>query len=279
MIFSVTHVITYQYENLVFLERQTLRLKPRTDGMQQLLHFDIDIVPYPAGLTECRDLDGNMEHVAWFNGTTDRLVVTVTSKVVTFCVNPFECLLKKEARHLPLAADNVYQSSIKPYLSDAITPDVAAFAGQIAVESNQDTLAFLQLLNERLYSTCEVVFRQEGPPFEPSQTLCERRGACRDLTWLFMACCRSQGIGTRFISGYQEGCPESKHYLHGWAEVYLPGAGWRGYDPSLGVVVSDHHVALAAGPRVDSAAPISGTFRGEGGVVTESVVDVTVTAS
>ena len=279
MIFSATHTTTYRYENPVFLEPQAIRLKPRTSGIQQLLNFTIDISPHPAGLTECRDLDGNMEHVAWFNGMTDCFVVTVDSKVVTFCTNPFAFLLKGEATRLPLNGEGRCLSAVKPYLSDAIEPEVATFSDQIAAEANWNTLTFLQLLNERLYATCVVILREEGPPYEPSKTLRERRGACRDLAWLFMACCRSQGIGSRFVSGYHEGLPNSKNYLHAWAEVYLPGAGWKGFDPTVGLAIADRHVALAAGPRADSAAPVSGSFRGEGKSVMVSNLKLSVTAS
>ena len=116
MIFTATHTTRYHYDKPVFLEPQTIRLKPRTDGMQQLLNFNIEIIPHPVGLTECRDLDGNMEHVSWFNGMTDSFEVIVTSKVVTFCVNPFDFLLKQEATRLPLSVDEVYRPSVKPYL-------------------------------------------------------------------------------------------------------------------------------------------------------------------
>jgi transglutaminase-like putative cysteine protease len=80
-----------------------------------------------------------------------------------------------------------------------------------------------------------------------------------------MDACRALGLGARFVSGYQEGDPDQpRRYLHAWAEVYLPGAGWRGYDPSHGLAVADRHVAVAAGMRSDLAAPISGIFRGTG---------------
>lgn len=277
MIFTITHTTAYQYEQPVFLEPHTIRLKPKTDGMQQLLNFNIQISPQPAGLTECRDLDGNMEHVSWFNGLTDHLKIVVTSKVATLCDNPFLFLLEPSAMHLPIQSDEIYRPSIKPYLSDDIEPEVAQFAESIAKEVHQETLAFLNLLTARLYEMCTVVIREEGLPAKPSQTLSERRGACRDLAWLFMACCRSQGIGARFVSGYQEGDPESEHHLHAWAEVYLPGGGWRGYDPTLGLTVADRHVFLAAGPRPESAAPVSGTFRGEGKAFFTSKITLTVT--
>jgi transglutaminase-like putative cysteine protease len=279
MIFSTIHIIDYKYDKPVSLNPHTIRLKPQTYRTQQLLNFSIEIIPHPIGLTECRDLDGNMEHVAWFNGTTDSLNITVRSKVVTFKADSYASLLTRKATHLPLVTEEVYRPSVKPYLAETIEPDVVAFADQIATEANWDTITFLQLLTKRLYTKCEVTPAEERPPNEPSKTLSECGGICHDLTWLFMACCRSQGIGTRFISGYHGGNSNSTHSLHAWAEAYLPGAGWRGYDPTLGVLVSDLHLALAAGPRADSAAPITGTFCGEATVAMRSSLDLNITAS
>jgi transglutaminase-like putative cysteine protease len=80
-----------------------------------------------------------------------------------------------------------------------------------------------------------------------------------------MEACRFQGIPARFVSGYQADAPEeARHDLHAWAEVYLPGAGWRGYDPTRGLSVVDRHVALAAGPSHEQARPTEGTYRGTG---------------
>lgn len=277
MIFSIVHNTDYRYQQPVFLEPHTLRLRPKTDGMQQLLNFSIDIDPKPEGLTECRDLDGNMEHVVWFNDLTDHLHIKVTSKVATLCDNPFSFLVEPTALRIPFNTDKIYRPGIKPYLSNEIEPEVRRFAEELATEAGQETLTFLNLLSTRLYSTCEVVVREEGLPASPSHTLNERRGACRDLAWLFIAACRSQGIGARFVSGYQEGDPEGEHHLHAWAEVYLPLAGWRGYDPTLGLAVADRHVLLAAGPRPDSAAPVTGTFRGQGKATLQSTIKMTVT--
>lgn len=279
MIFSATHTITCRYENFVYLEPQTIRLKPRTDGMQQLLNFNIDITPHPAGLTECRDLDGNMEHVAWFSGATELLTISASTKVVTFPGKPFANLLKGKVQHLPLDINEVYRPSVRPYLSDTIETDIIDFSNEIAVEANRDTVTFLELLAEQLHSKFEVLKRGERLPREPSKVLRDRSGSCNDLTWLFMTCCRSQKIGSRYINGYQESSPSGRSDLHCWAEVYLPGAGWRGYDPSMGCVVDDRHVALAAGPRADSAAPVTGAFRGEGEAVITSAIELTVTSS
>jgi transglutaminase-like putative cysteine protease len=90
----------------------------------------------------------------------------------------------------------------------------------------------------------------------------QKEGTCRDFAILFMEVCRLIGIAVRFVSGYQQGDSNSSdRHLHAWVEVYLPGAGWRGYDPTHGLAVADGHVALAASSLPRYAAPISGVFR------------------
>jgi transglutaminase-like putative cysteine protease len=97
-------------------------------------------------------------------------------------------------------------------------------------------------------------------------TLSTFQGSCRDLAVLFCDLCRVVGIASRFVSGYEcasAGQPDA--YMHAWAEVYLPGAGWRGYDPSRGLVVANTHVAVAASFHHDLASPVAGAYTGGSG--------------
>lgn len=113
-----------------------------------------------------------------------------------------------------------------------------------------------------------TVARAEPGVLPPDVVLSQGAGACRDLSVLFLAACRHVGLPARFVSGYHEGPPErGERELHAWAETYLPGGGWRGFDPSLGLAVADRHVAVAAAPDPRGAAPVAGTFRGPGRLV------------
>ena len=143
---------------------------------------------------------------------------------------------------------------------------VAAWAAELAAAVDQNTTAFLMQLADRIHHDFQHVGRFEGEPMAPEQTLSGRSGACRDTAMLFVAACRSQGLAARFVSGYSIHHPPevSEHELHAWAEVYLPGAGWRGYDPSLGLAVADGHLVLATAPDHRLAAPVTGTYRGTG---------------
>ena len=125
------------------------------------------------------------------------------------------------------------------------------------------TLDFLNQLTTRLHRSTEKVTRTEPGIQSPAETLSTQRGACRDLALVFMVACRQVGVPARFVSGYQQGDPdEPRRDLHAWAEVFLPGFGWRGYDPTHGLAVADAHVAVAASALPQNAASITGTFRG-----------------
>jgi transglutaminase-like putative cysteine protease len=119
-------------------------------------------------------------------------------------------------------------------------------------------------LNRNLSDGFQHIVRDDGPPLDPEVTLRERTGSCRDVAVLFCAACRAAGIPARFVSGYErEAAFQEPANMHAWAEVYLAGGGWRGYDPSAGLAVSTSHVAVAAAADPRLAAPITGTYRGE----------------
>ncbi|MBV9488781.1 MAG: transglutaminase family protein, partial [Verrucomicrobia bacterium] len=131
-------------------------------------------------------------------------------------------------------------------------------------------------LNGRIHDEFPRIIREEGAPNSPEVTLKLRTGSCRDVAVLFVETCREAGIAARFVSGYQKGDPdrEARRYMHAWAEVFLPGGGWRGYDPTHGLATADHHVAVAATRRPRDATPIQGAFQGAGA---ESKMDAHVT--
>jgi len=141
---------------------------------------------------------------------------------------------------------------------------VTAFAAELSLAVNRDTLSFIDRLNRQLHGEFTQVIRDKGEPQSPALTLHTRRGACRDLAALFVDCCRAEGIPARFASGYQKGHERlERRYLHAWPEVYLPGAGWRGFDPTHGEAVADTHVTVAAAAHPRDTMPVTGTFRGE----------------
>ena len=264
MLFEFGHSINYSYSKPVFLEPHTVRLRPRCDSWQHLLDFDLQVYPLPAGISECIQLDGTSASLLWFEGLHEALSIKTHFRVETRFTNPFDYILDSAAQVLPMVYEDEVLPSLNPYISNlAAAPEVEAFAEGIGRETGWDTGSFLGTLSRRLMETMEQMVRPEGDPQLPSVTLSKRQGACRDLTVLFLEVCKAVGLAGRFVSGYYGGETEQAvRHLHAWPEVYLPGIGWRGYDPMFGLAVADQHIAVAAASTSSLAAPTSGTFRG-----------------
>lgn len=268
MRYQITHITTYTYSQPIRLEPHTIRLRPRCDGWQTLQEFELEVSPKPSGQSAIIDLDGNTMIKAWFDTTlTDQLHIKTRSHVETHCTNPFNYLLDSWTLKLPLDYPASLQGQLQPYLIGhwrSIDPVAVELAQDIYHAVAGDTVTFLMELNQRIYQTCKHSVRETGEPLPPSITWKQQVGSCRDVAVLFMEVCRAIGLAARFVSGYQEGDPDTEQrYLHAWVEVYLPGAGWRGYDPTLGLAVADGHIALAASAISGSAAPVTGGFRGQ----------------
>lgn len=267
MIFEIRHTTIFTYERPVFLEPISVRLRPRCDCTQALHHHALTLTPAPAGGSETIDLDGNGLQAFWFDGVHASLRITAASGVETLRTNPFDFLLTEpEASILPLAYPQDLEPALKPYLARVqVTSEVDIFARDLRQKAGGATLPFLSLLTEGISTLCEQEVREEGEPMLPARTLAASKATCRDLSVLAMDVCRSVGLATRFVSGYQQSDEDVPYrHLHAWFEVYLPGGGWRGYDPTNGVAVADRHVVLCAGAEPRQAAPTSGSFRGTG---------------
>lgn len=269
MRYHIVHTTTYTYDRPVALTPHVIRLRSRCDGSQKLLSFSLQIDPQPIGISDIIDLDGNSLIQTWFKEPTDYLKIEVSSEVETYRTNPFDYLLEPSALTLPIDYPSSLLSQLQPYLqphqAGFIDPIAVQLAQEICREVDNQTNNFLFRLNQRIYENCQHIIREDGAPFPPGITWNQKAGSCRDVTVLFMEVCRAVGLAARFVSGYQEGDPDSKERdLHAWAEVYLPGAGWRGYDPTQGLAVADGNIALVASSIPKYTAPISGSFRAPG---------------
>jgi transglutaminase-like putative cysteine protease len=254
-----------------------IRLRPRSDITQSVRSFSLMIDPVPIQMSENLDLDGNSVIKVWFpDHATTRLQVKVMAAVETYRENPFAFLLDPSAVHLPVDYSASLSHQLQPYLTGAsanfpvLDATVVALAEEVWQATEGSTVAFLTELNQRVYQHCRYIVRETGDPWPPGLTWREKSGSCRDLSVLFMAACRAMGLATRFVSGYHEGDPDwDQRHLHAWAEVYLPGAGWRGYDPTQGLAVGDRHIALVASPNSRHTAPISGSLKSGIGTASE----------
>ncbi len=231
------------------------------------------------------DLDGNTLVTLRFKPSeTETLSVQVLASVETHRTNPFDYLLETWATRLPIDYPSSLLLQLQPYLSGqqvlyqtSTDPIALQLAQDIVQAVGGNTLGFLSELNQRIYAGCKYMIRETGDPLPPGVTWTTRSGTCRDFAVLFVEACRTIGLAARFVSGYQEGDPDSSdRHLHAWAEVYLPGGGWRGYDPTQGLAVADRHLALVASPLSSYAAPISGSFKQANGAQATMTYQLTI---
>ena len=264
MMISVEHATVYRYHCPVVLDTHTCRLRPRMTTTQRLLAFDLQILPAPVGSAESLDQDGNLTHLTWFSAPASELNVVSRFRVELLRNNPFDFHLTDEAQRLALWYQSPLGESLAAYRNyHAVDESVRQFATAIGAEANWNLISFLTTLNQRIFERFSHVGRPEGSAWPSTQTLACAEGSCRDLAILFCDACRVMGIAARFVSGYEcasAGLDDAT--MHAWAEVFVPAAGWRGYDPSRGLAVADGHVAVAAAFDASLAAPVSGLYSG-----------------
>ncbi|MEA5510006.1 transglutaminase family protein [Crocosphaera sp. UHCC 0190] len=262
MRYSIHHQTIYTYNQPVFLNPHSLRMRPRSDGWQNLLNFSLSITPIPKETAEIVDLNGNNLIQLWFTYPTEILTINIRSEVETYTNNPFSYLLESWAVNLPIDYPISLFNQLQPYLdfyNKIPDPVIVQLAQEILHKVQGNTLNFLSTLNQKIHENCHYVIRETGEPWQPGITWKNQQGSCRDTALLFMEACRVVGLGARFVSGYQEGDRhQEQRDLHAWVEVYLPGGGWRGYDPTHGLAVANGYIALAASPVPQGAAPVTG---------------------
>ena len=268
MLLSIDHNTTYSYGKKVVLAPHTVRLCPRNDGGQIPHMFSLKTDPPEAGRSVNSDLDGNTTVTLWFAGESERLVIDTHCVVETLRDNPFDFIVSDlRFLDLPTQYPREQKSSLRPYttVSRKTALAVSELRETILSQTRGKTMDFILTLCGYIHKNFPHVARDYGAPWPPERTLMEKKGSCRDLVELFASVCRSAGLACRHVSGYAlSERRETGNELHAWAEVYIPGGGWRGYDPSSGLAVSDRHVAVASGPTHGLTAPVSGSFYGDG---------------
>lgn len=278
MIFKISHHIHFQYEDAVLIEPLTIRLRPRSDGAQRVLESHYRITPEPSASTSILDVFGNVALQVSLKGRHRELTIDVHSEVEASRTNPFDYLsLDSRVTNLPAFYDLRIGQALAPNLHrQTMDLAIAHWAGELSGGVGWQTQPFLLKLCETINREYTTETRYEGDAFSPTQTFARKQGACRDLAALFMDACRTQGLAARFVSGYvyEPGRTHGSE-LHAWAEVYLPGGGWRGYDPTLGIAVADGHIPVAAGPEPEWAAPTEGCYIGSGDSKIDYQVQVT----
>ena len=267
----VTHTFTYRYSAPVLLGPHRFCLRPRPHGFQRLIDYRLEVSPDPSQLFDLIAAGGDTITRARFLGETELFQVVANSEVETFTAPLMEACLDEEMARLPISVGRLnpdLMSNLQGWLPNA-QHDAAAvdLAHEALMGSDQRSLTFLQQLIEIIQDRVKYTQRHSGPAWPASRTLKERVGSCRDLAMLMIECCRCVGLPARFVSGYHLVEPKPERYdLHAWTEVYLQGAGWRGFDASGKGAVDERYIPIATSSKSDHTAAITGSFSGPPGV-------------
>ncbi|WP_395701491.1 DUF2126 domain-containing protein [Aquabacterium sp.] len=268
---ALNHVTHYRYDRRVGLSPQIVRLRPAPHCRTNILSYSLKIEPEGHFINWQQDPFSNYLARLVFPEKTTEFRVTVDLVAEMSVYNPFDFFLEPGAEKFPFTYDEAPALELAPYLvKDAATPAFQAFLDTID-RKEQRTIDFLVGLNQRLQQDIRYLIRMEPGVQTPEQTLVNASGSCRDTGWLLVQTLRHMGLAARFVSGYliqlkpdvkaldgPSGTEVDFTDLHAWCEVYLPGAGWIGFDPTSGLLAGEGHIPLACTPQPSSAAPVSG---------------------
>jgi len=267
----ITHSFDYLYSAPVLLGPHRFCLKPRGHGFQKLIDFQLHISPIPNYLYPLVAASGDEIMRARFLGSSDRFQVISTSLVESEQAPPLQSCLEEAEPQLPYPVGRLngdLVGALEGWLPNGQhDPAAVDMAQEALMGSDQRALMFLQQLVEIIQDRVKYTQRHGGPAWPAGRTIKERVGSCRDLAMLMVEACRCVGLPARFVSGYHLVEPRPSHYdLHAWTEVYLPGAGWRGFDPSGKGSIDDRYITLATSSKPELTAAVSGSFSGPPGV-------------
>ena len=265
------HKTTYDYDRPVTLSPQTVRLRPAPHTRTPVISFSLRIEPKDHFINWQQDPQGNFLARLVFPKQTRRFSLEVDLVAEMTVINPFDFFLEPYAEKIPFRYETWEQRELEPFLKAAPAgPRLQALLDSID-RSPRASVDFLVDLNQRLQRDIRYLIRPEPGVQTPEQTLEYASGSCRDTGWLLVEALRHLGLAARFVSGYliqlkpdvkpldgPVGPSEDFTDLHAWAEVYLPGAGWVGLDPTSGLFAGEGHIPLAATPEPRSAAPVTG---------------------
>jgi transglutaminase-like putative cysteine protease len=288
MFLRIDHATHYRYASPVGFTPHILRLIPRSTPGLRLLKSKIEITP-TASVKWNLDLLGNIVGTATFPFTSDELLIRSSLLLEQQLTNAFDFLLEERALSLPFSYLERELPLLSPFLqildptASSLLPGWLAtlinVPGTISSAQNPpDTLTTLLSLNSAIRSLFHYTPRMIEGTWSVEEILTRREGTCRDFAHLLIESARFLGIGARYVSGYLCSAPGTiaESHTHGWCELYLPGAGWRGFDPTNGILTDAHHIPVATSLSAGDIPPVEGSYCGESGLCLAQ--DVTITA-
>ena len=268
---ALNHVTHYRYDRRVTIGPQVVRLRPAPHCRTRILSYSLRVEPAGHFINWQQDPFANYAARLVFPEMAREFKVTVDLVAEMSVLNPFDFFLEPEAENFPFTYTEEAALDLVPYLAKTpLTPKFKAFVESVSLEK-QRTIDFLVGINQRLQHDIRYLIRMEPGVQTPEVTLTNGSGSCRDTGWLLVQALRHLGLAARFVSGYLiqlkpdvkslDGPSGAEHDftdLHAWCEVYLPGAGWIGLDPTSGLLAGEGHIPVACTPEPSTAAPVSG---------------------
>ncbi len=268
---ALNHKTSYHYDRPILPGPQLVRLRPAPHCRTPIHSYSLKVTPSEHFVNWQQDPHGNFLARFVFPKQTEKLVIEVDLVAEMTVINPFDFFVEESADKFPFKYDEWLASELKPFLEvKPVGPKLKEYLAQIDF-SEKGTVNFLVGLNQKLQQHINYLIRLEPGVQTPEETLTSQKGSCRDTSWLLVQILRNLGLAARFVSGYliqlkpdvksldgPSGAEVDFTDLHAWAEVYLPGAGWIGLDPTSGLLTGEGHIPLSCTPDPASAAPISG---------------------
>jgi uncharacterized protein (DUF2126 family)/transglutaminase-like putative cysteine protease len=270
---ALHHRTHYRYDRPVMHSPHIVRLRPAPHCRTSILSYSQKIRPVDHFINWQQDPFSNYLARLVFPKPMRELLVEIDLVAEMAVYNPFDFFLEESAEKCPFVYEPAVKKQLAPFLETAPPgPRLRDYLAAIDIKKNR-TIDFLVELNQRLWRQIRYVIRLEPGVQTPEQTLELNSGSCRDSAWLLVNILRNQGLAARFVSGYliqlkpdvksldgPSGASKDFTDLHAWAEVFLPGAGWIGLDPTSGLLAGEGHLPLACSPEPSGAAPITGAI-------------------
>lgn len=278
---KISHTTEYRFGTPVALQPHRLRLRPLESHNLRIESSTLEILPTHS-IRWYRDALGNSVATATFNGISDTLRVLSEVIIAVYDDTPLDFLMDDYAVTYPFIYEIAEQPDLAPFEQNVYPDDRPLLEKwlmtQGLLQQPIETFTLLNKLNCAIANQFTYQIREEEGVQSPATTLRLNSGSCRDFAAFFIEACRHIGLASRFVSGYlhMPNNEEGNASTHAWAEVYLPGPGWKGFDPTSGLITGNQHIPVAVARHPESVPPVSGSFIGPAGQVPKLTVSVRV---